>query len=250
MPFMNRKLFIVSLVCTSIVVVVLYFLVNGKLSSQKQASIPLTKTTPCDWLVEVKRTNTWLERDQAQRMVLGKLFLEASATNVKPDEQQVSILKAKIREESRILISELDDLVARCGWPTESGFGDKAPQYASLLVQHSELDVQLRYYPIMEAAAKAKELDFRFVAALDDRIRLFQKRPQLYGSQIVDDLENGGLKLWDVEDPAGLEERRSNAGMIPPNTCAYLNMFTPVPKYPPCEDTSKGSNSSSSKRAS
>lgn len=182
--------------------------------------------------------NTWLERDQASRVLFGKRFLDATTKDVKPDEQQVSLLKAKMREENRVLISELDDLVSRCGWPTTTEYGDKAPQYAALLVQHAELDVQLRYYPIMQAAANANELPFRFVAALDDRIRYFQKRPQLYGSQIVDDEVNGGLKLWDVEDPSRLDERRNKAGMMPPSSCAYLNMFSPKPKYPPCEDTS------------
>jgi hypothetical protein len=47
---------------------------------------------------------------------------------------------------------------------------------------------------------------------LEDRIRMFEGRPQLYGTQLVAD-DEGWLRPYPIEDPAGVEERRRQVGL-------------------------------------
>ncbi|MFN7221353.1 MAG: DUF6624 domain-containing protein [Burkholderiales bacterium] len=83
------------------------------------------------------------------------------------------------------------------------------------------------------SAAAHDEIDRSALAALDDRIRLHEKRPQRYGTQI--EIRNGGVTLWPVEDPSNLDVRRREVGLMP--ICRYLALFaTPQAKveYAPC----------------
>lgn len=120
---------------------------------------------PCDWLQEVKRTNTWFERDQESRMKA--MFLQEDQRLGKPiTDQQVSEAWASAASNDKVLQGELNDLVERCGWPTTSGYGDKAPQYAAFIVQHADLPYQEKYLPLMQSAVDAGELAARHLAML------------------------------------------------------------------------------------
>lgn len=132
-----------------------------------------------------------------------------------------------------MLQSELDDLVARCGWPTTSGYGDKAPQYAAFIVQHADLPYQEKYLPMMQAAADAKELAPRHVAMVVDRILMRKDLPQRYGSQLTS--KGDKLVVYPIEDPNHVDERRSAVGMVPASFCAYIATFTPTPQTDLCE---------------
>ena len=197
------------------------------------ADLLAKKATPCNWLAEVKRTNTWLERDQASRAELGILHKAANGKSIDP--AKIAEIEARASATDKVLQGELDDLVRRCGWPTTSGFGDKAPQYAALVILHADLAYQLKYFPVMKAAVGLDELPARFLANAEDRIRMLQKKPQIYGSQIVAGKNPGELALWPIEDEANVDERRGKVGMIPANICAYIGLFTPRVQYERCK---------------
>jgi hypothetical protein len=193
------------------------------------------KQASCDWLAEVKRTNTWLERDQASRGPIMMLHKDAAERNESPDPAKLNELKAAISAIDKTLQTELDDLVRRCGWPTTTGFGDKAPQYAALIIQHGNVDYQLKYFPVMRAAVTMGELPGRFLGELEDRIRMKQGKPQIYGSQIVAGKTPGELALWQIEDEEHVDERRAKIDMIPASLCAYIGLFRPPVKYARCQ---------------
>jgi hypothetical protein len=63
-------------------------------------------------------------------------------------------------------------------------------------------------------AAPSGEVDGQEIAYLTDRIRMNEKRPQLYGSQYVKDPDDP--KRWVpymLEDPARIDERRAAMGL-------------------------------------
>ncbi len=187
---------------------------------------------PCDWLQEVKRTNTWFERDQDMRIAAYKLHVPPRVQGAAAELERTKAREAVVAND-HLLQGELDDLVARCGWPTTSGYGDKAPQYASIIVQHADLAYQERYLPIMQAAAAAGELPLRMVENLEDRILQRNNLPHRYGSQLTD--VDGVLTVYAMEDPQHVDERRAKMDMIPVSFCAYMSMFTPQPKTPLCD---------------
>jgi hypothetical protein len=180
----------------------------------------------CDWSVEVKRTNTWFARDQALRSAL----LQGPGLN----NEALERVQAQMLRQDRELESELDELVERCGWPTTTEFGDKAPQYAAMIVQHAvDLDYQLKYLSLVKAAAESGELAKRHWATLEDRVRMRQGRPQLYGTQLT--MVNDELAMWAIEDEEHLDERRAEVGMVPVQICSYLGLFDRPIKYRPCD---------------
>ena len=114
----------------------------------------------------------------------------------------------------------LDALVARIGWPGQIAYGSEAALGAFMIVQHAELDYQLKYLPLLRTAADQGEIAKSWLAVLEDRILIRQDKPQRYGSQV--DTANG-VNLRPVEDEARLDQRRSDMGLEP--ICTYLARF-------------------------
>ncbi len=198
------------------------------------ADLLAKKATPCDWYAEVKRTtNTWIERDQAGRAEVGMMYKAASGKSI--DQAKIEEIRVRVLANDKVLQGELDDLVRRCGWPTTSGFGKNAPEYATMIILHADLDYQLKYFPVMKAAVAMGELAGREVADIEDRIRMRQNKPQIYGSQIVSGKNPDEMALWPIEDEAHVDERRAQVGMIPVSLCAYISMFKPPVKYERCK---------------
>ena len=65
----------------------------------------------------------------------------------------------------------------------------------------------------MTQAAERGELDKELWALSVDRVRLADRRPQLYGSQL--DTEGGRCEPKAIEDPAHADERRKQVGVEP-----------------------------------
>jgi hypothetical protein len=85
-----------------------------------------------------------------------------------------------------------------------------------LIVQHAIAHPQLqrRGLLLLQEAAARGEVPAAEVALLHDRICFFEGRPQRYGTQ-YDWTENGELAPWQIEDEAGVDERRRAVGLPP-----------------------------------
>ena len=73
-----------------------------------------------------------------------------------------------------------------------------------LVIQHAPLELQKKYFTLFEQAAMRGDLSKENVAMMDDRIAMFEGRPQKYGSQIVDGavyelLDADKVDLWRQE---------------------------------------------------
>lgn len=121
------------------------------------------------------------------------------------DQLEVTISNA---DESNQLM--LDQLIARCGWP---GSLDKnrAAFSAFLIIQHAELDYQLKHLDLMKAANKRGEIPNRMFAMLVDRILVRQGKAQIYGTEF----EYGSNKVAPIADPKNLNQRRKKMGLPP-----------------------------------
>ncbi|MFG6449361.1 DUF6624 domain-containing protein [Roseateles sp. BYS180W] len=178
--------------------------------------------TPCNWQVEIKTTNTWLQRDQNAIKILTDLSEKFPNGIPRPDYERAN---AEVDLEKNKLQSELDDLVQRCGWPSQTAFGTLAGQSAFLIVQHASTDFQLRYMPVIQEAAEAGELPKRHWAILYDRIAVAQGRPQRYGSQICMQGRSQSIVCGEIESISDIDARRASVGMIPASWCSYLSMM-------------------------
>ena len=99
------------------------------------------------------------------------------------------------------------------GWPKSSVIGTDAAHDFWLLVQHQTPEIQQRWLPEMEKAAKSGEASKSDYAYLYDRVQVGLGKPQRWGSQVK--CQDGEPVLAPVDDPAGLEERRKALFLLP-----------------------------------
>ncbi len=109
----------------------------------------------------------------------------------------------------------MKEIVENIGWPTRSRVGGHASEMAWLLVQHADHDraFQQMCLELMKMQA-AGEVSPANIAYLEDRVRVGEGRPQLYGTQFnVDEAGNFGPRP--IEDPDHVDERRQAVGLQP-----------------------------------
>ena len=100
------------------------------------------------------------------------------------------------------------------GWPTPDLVGEDGSAAAWLICQHaiSMPELQRRCLALLKPLAARGVVPRKQFAYLLDRIRMFEGRPQVYGTQFVWD-ERGELVPHPIEDPEHVEERRAFIGL-------------------------------------
>lgn len=103
-------------------------------------------------------------------------------------------------------------LINDFGWPSLLENDDEVVQAAWLLVQHADHDpiLQTHCLELMKGMPEA-EVNPAHIAFLEDRLRVNNKQPQLYGTQFYKDGDYFGPHP--IEDIAKLDERRLSMGM-------------------------------------
>jgi uncharacterized protein DUF6624 len=110
----------------------------------------------------------------------------------------------------------LREIMAQIGWPTERLVGKRAAEAAWLIAQHAIAHPQFQRSCLEFLAMAAREhlVPAWQPAMLEDRIRVFEGRPQLYGTQLEPD-EHGNMRPHAMEDPEGVDERRRAVSLEP-----------------------------------
>jgi hypothetical protein len=148
-----------------------------------------------------------LESDQAIRK---RLSSAPQAEHARLWAEQKDIDAANLRR--------LDEIVSQRGWPKLSEVGSAAVRAAFLIVQHAPLSEMKRYYPLIRQSMLEGETPKSQFAFVEDRIRLHENRPQLYGSQMRQ-VNRGGevgqIEIWMIEDEVNVDKRRAEMGLEP-----------------------------------
>lgn len=107
-------------------------------------------------------------------------------------------------------------LIDRHGWPLAGNVGDDAAEAAWLICQHaiSRPEVMRRGLVELDRAAADGEAPRWQAAYLGDRVRALEGRLQIYGTQL-DWGGDGVLRPLPIEDEAGVDARRAEAGLAP-----------------------------------
>ncbi len=105
-------------------------------------------------------------------------------------------------------------IIEEHGWPGRSLVGEDGAHAAWLVLQHAigNPPLQRRGLELLRRAAEQEEVPLRQVAYLEDRIRFYEDKPQLYGTQ-YDWEQSGQLTPHSIEDPSGVDERRRSVGL-------------------------------------
>lgn len=107
---------------------------------------------------------------------------------------------------------ELEAIIDAVGWPHRGIAGVEGAEAAWLIAQHaiSLPDFQRKVLRLLKE--NAGDVPPAQIAMLEDRIRRFEGKPQLYGTQFDWD-ENGQLSAGAIEDAANVDARRANVGL-------------------------------------
>ena len=148
-----------------------------------------------------------LQMDEHDQSVRGELAAEGSLF-----EGYHPRMEAVHRQNAARLRAVLDEI----GWPTERLVGSDGAHAAWRIAQHAigEPDFQRRALRLLQEAASRGEVPAWQPAMLEDRVRMFEGRPQLYGTQLEPD-DEGRPRPYPIEDPEGVDERRRAVGLEP-----------------------------------
>ncbi|PIE50819.1 MAG: hypothetical protein CSA38_01280 [Flavobacteriales bacterium] len=132
----------------------------------------------------------------------------------------------KIRKENNLIKYAKEDhrnqelvisIIEKCGMPTLKEVSQKEMNAIWLALQHSNKKIRKKYFPQIEKAVKNGDLSQQQYALMKDRMLMDEGKPQIYGSQIKDG------KLYELENPETVNERRKKMGMKPIED--YLKYF-------------------------
>lgn len=160
--------------------------------------------------VRVSTQTISLERAKAVRDLEAmsqsdQLYRGRSVTgDLTPDQWR---LQSAIDEANTKRVVEIFD---KFGWPGLR-FAGAASQAAFLVLQHADNGTQRKYLRLLREAVGRHDALGGHLALLEDRVRVADGKPQLYGTQL------GGepLHFDPIEDEAHVDERRRSVGLEP-----------------------------------
>jgi hypothetical protein len=113
--------------------------------------------------------------------------------------------------------ARLRELIAEFGWPSEELAGPDGAESAWLVAQHAvgEPEFMKQALHLTRAASEKGILPAWHSAFLEDRIALYENRPQRFGTQHIDDARDGIARPWTLADPEHVNELRASVGLKP-----------------------------------
>jgi hypothetical protein len=113
--------------------------------------------------------------------------------------------------------SRLRELIELHGWPSEDIAGKEGAEAAWLIAQHAigEPEFQRYVMQMLHVSIAEGHVPPWQAAYLEDRIAMYEGRPQRYGTQWLDDPRDGLIRPWTIADPENVNALRAEVGLEP-----------------------------------
>lgn len=110
--------------------------------------------------------------------------------------------------------AHLTAIIEQYGWPGNSLVGEEGAWAAWLISQHAIGNPPFMRHclTLLKQAAANNEVTPWQVAFLEDRIRMYEGKPQIYGTQFQPN-KNGELEPYLIENPEFVNDRRLAVGL-------------------------------------
>jgi len=210
----------------ALVVCVAVLMLVGVSGAQRRAakSAPAVDAGPPAWQVELDKRRAALiaangeGTDEALRARL--LSMRDTDQNARGIGVGQSVGKnglqiaTNLTEVDANLTAQLKEIVAKGGWPTISLVGIDASNGAMTVLVHTRDHAwQVSLLPQLESLADEGKIDAAPLAVVIDKELVAEGKLQRYGTQFK--YLDGGMAMYGVEDPGGLEEVRAKVGLVP-----------------------------------
>ena len=171
-------------------------------------------------LIAIAALDTIYFKDQDLRNKISELESKYGAQS-----ENMNNLWKEIEKADAGNIKVVSDLIEKYGWLGRSSVGYRGEITVFLVIQHSSLQMQKKYYGQMVEAVKKNEANEVNLAYLKDRILICEGKKQIYGTQV---LYNEKTKLHEIaplSDPIHVNEKRRKLGLS--SIEVYLKQFNP-----------------------
>ena len=175
----------------------------------------------------IKKLDSVSIKDQMYREQFESVRNEYGAES----KEMKEIFKLTEKEDSLNLIV-VEEIINNYGWLGKDKIGVEGNSTLFIVIQHSDIEIQEKYLPIMRSAVKINNAKVSDFALLEDRVALRKGREQIYGSQIMWDEKTNAYYVLPIQEPDSVDFRRSSVGLPP--LSAYLsnwNMKWDINKY-------------------
>lgn len=122
------------------------------------------------------------------------------------------LLMNKTDSINQVIVKSILD---KYGWLGISEIGNQCSSTLYRVIQHSNLNIQEKYLPLVREAVKNKEAKPSDLATLEDRVALRQGKKQVYGTQVGQDKKSLKYYISPLEDPDNVDNRRAEVGLEP-----------------------------------
>ena len=120
-----------------------------------------------------------------------------------------------INKQDSINLIKVENIIEEHGWLSTEEVGRNANSALFLVIQHADMETQVKYLPVLRKAVKEGDARPDDLALLEDRVALKQGKRQIYGSQIGIDQETGEYYVSPLQDPDNVNKRRAEVGLAP-----------------------------------
>jgi len=192
-----------------------------KLLRQVEATLARTERTQN---VPLKRELAAMhESDQGPRRAMGPMQQRYPNGGPQLDSLYQQMKLHDTQNEARVKA-----IIAQYGWPGPSLVGRAGSSTVFLVLQHANLATIQEYLPLIRQATAKGELGKGELALMEDRVLIFQNKPQVYGSQVRSNTA-GKMEFFPIADEAHVDERRATMDLGPLAEYAKLFNFTYTP---------------------
>ena len=154
--------------------------------------------------------DTIYQLDQSYRMQIDGIEEEHGR-----DSDEMKAHWALINETDSINLIKVKNILDTRGWLGRNVIGGQGNTTLFLVIQHSDIETQKKYLPMMREAVTAGNASGSSLALLEDRVALREGNRQIYGSQIGRDMDSGEYYVSPLVDPENVNERRAEVGLGP-----------------------------------
>lgn len=148
------------------------------------------------------------------------------------DSEEIKAHWKKIGEKDSINLIKIQKILDEKGWLSSDVIGRQGNNTLFLVIQHSDLQVQEKYLPMMREAVEKGNARASSLALLEDRVALGQGKKQIFGSQIGRNPESGEFYVLPLQDPDNVDKRRAEVGLDTLQEYVSLwNIIWDVEKY-------------------
>jgi hypothetical protein len=111
----------------------------------------------------------------------------------------------------------LKQIIAEFGWPDEQMVGEDGAKAAWFIVQHAigSPDLQRSCLALLRNSADQGRVPRWQAAYLEDRMAMQEGRPQRYGTQWLDDPQDGRARPWRLAEADRVNILRAEVGLPP-----------------------------------